>query len=105
MSWRETFRRAIVATLWMVLFFIVFGIIIGIGMLMGVYHTMSGYDYDSNIGLMIFGAIIAIIGYIGMIFASIAVYLKFITDSVTDNMMKRLYPPAQQTPPQQMPRQ
>jgi uncharacterized membrane protein len=103
MKWSEAFRRSIVATLWMVLFFIVFGVVIGIGMILGVFDVMYG-DGDYNFGLMILGVIIVIIGYIGILFASFAVYIKTFTDSVTDNIIKRLYPPSQQ-PLQQMPRQ
>ena len=103
MNWSEAFRRAIMATLWMVLFFIIFGVVIGIGMVLGVFDVMYG-DGDYNFGLMIFGVIIVIIGYIGILFATMAVFIKTFTDSVTDNVMKRLYPTTQQ-PPQQTPRQ
>lgn len=102
MSWSETFRRAIIATLWILLFSIICIIIIWVGMRIGVSDFLWGYDY--SVGKLFIGGIIALIGYIGIIFFSIAVYLKFLSEAVTDNIIKRLNSmPPQQQPPQNRP--
>ena len=101
MSWSETFRRAIIATLWILLFSIICIIVIWVGMRIGVSDFLWGYDY--SVGKLFIGGIIALIGYIGIIFFSIAVYLKFLSEAVTDNIIKRLNSMPQQQPPQNRP--
>jgi len=44
------------------------------------------------------GWVLVLIAYIGFIFGALAITFKYISESVTDTIMKRLYPPA--APPQ-----
>jgi hypothetical protein len=97
MTWGDAFKRALAATLWMILFLIVFLVLIFVGMAMGTMDLLTGGG--GNIGTIVLGWILIIIGYIGLICVSLAVGFKFLSEAVADTVLKRLQPPAQQNPP------
>jgi len=104
MTWAEAFKKAIAATGWMVVFGIIFGVIFGVGITLGAFGALSGED--GSVGSVIAGWILIIIAYVGLIFGAMAISFKYISESVTETLMKRLYPPsapAQPQSPQQMP--
>lgn len=99
MTWAEAFKKAIAATGWMLIFLVIFGVITGIGLVLGVGEL---YREHASVGPIIAGWILMVIGYIGLIFGGLAITFKFLSEAVTETMMKRLYPPSSQpqSPPQ-----
>ena len=105
MTWREAFKKAIVATGWMIVFLVIFGVVIGIGLALGTLNAL--WSNHVSIGALVAGWILMIVGYIGLIFGGMAISFKFMSEAVADTLMKRLYPPSapaqSQSPPQQAP--
>jgi len=103
MTWRDAFKKAVAATGWMLIFIIIFGAIVGIGVVLGALSPL--WQSRVSVGGVIAGWILMLIGYIGLLFGGMAISFKFMSEAVADTIMKRLYPPGASAQPQAPPPQ
>jgi len=53
MIWREAFKKAIAATGWMIVFLVVSGVIIGVGVFLGAFNAL--WEGHANVGSVVAG--------------------------------------------------